>query len=68
MALPRGPAGQKLPHLFEVFDYAKTIGIMPLCTPWDMVSLERLENYGIEGYKISSADLTNHQLLKAELV
>ena len=52
-------------QMFEVFDYAKTIGIMPLCTPWDMVSLERLENYGIEGYKISSADLTNHQLLKA---
>ena len=52
-------------EMFEVFDYAKTIGIMPLCTPWDMVSLERLENYGIEGYKISSADLTNHQLLRA---
>jgi sialic acid synthase SpsE/endonuclease IV len=52
-------------ELFDVFDYAKSIGIMPLCTPWDMASLERLENYGIEGYKIASADLTNHQLLKA---
>ena len=52
-------------EMFEVFNYAKSIGIMPLCTPWDMASLERLENYGIEGYKIASADLTNHQLLKA---
>jgi sialic acid synthase SpsE/endonuclease IV len=51
--------------MFDVFDYAKSIGIMPLCTPWDMASLERLEKYGMEGYKIASADLTNHQLLKA---
>ena len=52
-------------EMFEVFDYAKSIGIMPLCTPWDTASLEKLENYGMEGYKIASADLTNHQLLKA---
>ena len=52
-------------EMYDVFDYAKSIGIMPLCTPWDIASLERLENYGIEGYKIASADLTNHQLLKA---
>jgi len=52
-------------EMYDVFDYAKSIGIMPLCTPWDMASLERLENYGVEGYKIASADLTNHQLLKA---
>ncbi len=52
-------------EMFEVFDYAKSKEIMPLCTPWDMASLERLEKYGVEAYKIASADLTNHQLLKA---
>src|SRR5690606_6193726 len=35
-----------------------------LCTPWDLRSLEVLENYGMEGYKLASADLTNHELLR----
>ncbi len=52
-------------EMLEVFDYAKKQGIMPLCTPWDLASLQKLENYGVEAYKIASADLTNHQLLRA---
>lgn len=51
-------------ELFEVFDYCKEIGILPLCTPWDLVSLSHLANYKIAAYKIASADLTNHQLIK----
>ena len=37
----------------------------PLCTPWDLESLAKLEEYGMEAYKVASADLTNHELLGA---
>lgn len=49
--------------LFEIFDHCHSRGIEPLCTPWDMVSLAALEAYGMRGYKVASADLTNHELL-----
>lgn len=51
--------------LFRVFDYCYTKGIQPLCTAWDFSSLEALELYGLPGYKTSSADFTNHDLLRA---
>lgn len=51
--------------LFKAFDFCKEIGIMPLCTPWDLKSFEKLEDYGMEVYKIASADLTNHDLIQA---
>ena len=51
--------------MFELFDYCKEVGIMPLCTPWDMMSLATLEEYGMPAYKVASADLTNHELLIA---
>ena len=51
--------------LFDAFDYCKEQGIIPLCTPWDHRSVTALEEYGIEAYKIASADLTNTDLLKA---
>lgn len=49
--------------LFEVFDYCYEIGITPLCTPWDIESVHQLEEYGIQAFKVASADLTNHELL-----
>lgn len=49
---------------FELFDYCKKKGIIPLCTPFDENSVERLEEYGISAYKTASADLTNHSLLE----
>lgn len=49
--------------LVEVFDYCCELGVIPLCTPWDKHSVQFLERYGVEGYKVSSADLTNHDLL-----
>ena len=52
-------------QMFELFDYSKGVGIMPLCTPWDLDSLQALEDYGMPAYKIASADLTNHELLVA---
>jgi len=52
-------------EMFEAFDYCKEKGILPLCTPWDHDSLQRLEEYGMLAYKLASADLTNHDLLEA---
>jgi len=51
--------------LFEIFDYCKEKGKMPLCTPWDLKSLAVLEEYGMQAYKVASADLTNLELLAA---
>jgi sialic acid synthase SpsE/sugar phosphate isomerase/epimerase len=52
-------------ELISIFDYCKSKNLMPLCTPWDVDSLLVLEGYGMEAYKVASADLTNHQLLEA---
>jgi sialic acid synthase SpsE/sugar phosphate isomerase/epimerase len=51
--------------MYKAFDHTKECGIIPLCTPWDVLSLKRLSEYGVDGYKISSPDLTNHELIKA---
>lgn len=52
-------------QMSEVLYFAQSKGVIPLCTPWDIPSVAFLESWGIPGYKISSADLTNHQLLRA---
>ena len=52
-------------EMFVAFDYCKKRGILPLCTPWDAESLNLLEKYGMPAYKVASADLTNHDFLKA---
>ncbi|GAB3034841.1 N-acetylneuraminate synthase family protein [Bowmanella dokdonensis] len=52
-------------ELFEAFDYCLKKNVTPLCTPWDLVSLRKLEEYGIQAYKVASADFTNFQLLAA---
>ncbi|MBN9432058.1 MAG: N-acetylneuraminate synthase family protein [Bosea sp.] len=52
-------------NLYILFDYVRSKGMEPLCTPWDLSSLKALEEYGISGYKLASADLTNHELLLA---
>ncbi|MCL1632286.1 N-acetylneuraminate synthase family protein [Sporolactobacillus sp. CPB3-1] len=51
-------------EMYELFDYCKEKGIIPLCTPWDLDSFHALEEYGMDAYKIASADLTNHVLLR----
>ena len=51
--------------MFAAFDHCKARGIQPLCTPWDEASLAKLEAYGMPGYKLASADLTNHALVTA---
>jgi len=52
-------------EMYAALDYVKQCGMVPLCTPWDLVSLQRLNEYGLEGFKLASADLTNHTLLEA---
>lgn len=52
-------------ELFEIFDYCKAKDVIPLCTPWDNESLRALEDYGMEAYKVASADFTNFELLSA---
>ncbi len=52
-------------ELIAAFDHCKARGIQPLCTPWDEISLAKLEDYGMPAYKLASADLTNHTLLTA---
>ena len=54
-----------VPDLFVLFDRCRELGMEPMCTPWDLKSLEALEQYGMAAYKVASADLTNHELLTA---
>lgn len=51
-------------NLFRLFDYCYEQKVVPLCTPWDSKSFYKLESYGIEAFKIASADVTNHDLIK----
>ncbi len=50
-------------ELFKLFDYAKARGLFVMCTPFDVASVERLEEYGMDVYKIGSPDMTNYELL-----
>jgi len=51
--------------LFVCFDHCRDRGLVPLCTPWDPVSVQVLDDHGLPGFKVASADLTNHDLLHA---
>ena len=48
----------------EIIDYCKKKKITFLCTPWDMPSVDFLEELDIVAYKISSGDMTNFPLIK----
>ncbi|WOO97713.1 N-acetylneuraminate synthase family protein [Micrococcus terreus] len=51
-------------ELFQLFDHARDRSIEVMCTPWDLPSVQALVDYGIPAFKIASADLTNHDLLR----
>ena len=51
-------------QLCQVFDYCTQRGILPLCTPWDLVSAHVLNEYGLKGFKVASADFTNFEMLE----
>lgn len=44
-------------------EYCNQTGILYLCTPWDSVSVDVLEGFGVLAYKVASADLTNLPLI-----
>jgi len=47
----------------KIAEYCASKGIQYLCTPWDAKSVAVLEGFGVEAYKVASADLTNLPLL-----
>ncbi len=51
-------------ELADLKYYADTVGIDILCTPWDSVSVDVLENLGFSAIKIASADSNNSVLLE----
>ena len=51
-------------NLYRIFDYCYQQKITPICTPFDIQSLNKLEKYGVEAYKVASADFTNHDFLE----
>lgn len=47
----------------KIAEYCVAKGIEYLCTPWDAKSVAVLEGFGVQAYKVASADLTNLPLL-----
>jgi len=47
----------------RVAAYCASKDIQYLCTPWDASSVATLETFGVQAYKVASADLTNLPLL-----
>ena len=43
--------------------YCDNLGILYLCTPWDIKSANVLTSFNVEAFKVASADLTNMPLL-----
>ncbi len=48
----------------EISRYAKQKGIIFLCTPWDIASVNALEKLNVPAYKLASADLVNIELIE----
>ena len=51
-------------YLSELCDYAQRIGIALIGTPFDLKSVDLLEQVGIPAYKIGSPDFTNIPLIE----
>ena len=52
-------------ELLATMGYCQDRGLIPMCTPFDLRSLEKLDRWGAPAFKIASADLTNHSLVRA---
>lgn len=48
----------------EILGYCDRRGVIGMCTPWDEASVAALETMDVPAYKVASADLTNHDLLR----
>lgn len=51
-------------ELLRCFDYTTSLGMVPLCTAFDLGSADKCKAYGLAAMKTASADLTNHELLQ----
>ncbi len=51
-------------HFNRLAAYCKKKKIIFLCTPWDLQSVDVLDEIGVPAYKIASADLVNFELLE----
>ena len=51
-------------QMLEVLEHCRARDIDALCTPWDPPSVQVLAQYGVPAFKIASADLTHHGLLR----
>ncbi len=47
----------------RVAEYCRERGVTFLCTPFDQVSCDKLDELNVPAFKLASADLTNHPLL-----
>ena len=47
----------------DLHQYAEKKGLIFMCTPWDLVSVDKIDSLGVPGFKIASADLTNIELI-----
>ena len=47
----------------KIFEYVTQNNIVYMCTPWDKSSVHVLESFGVQAYKVASADLTNEPLI-----
>ena len=48
----------------QVAEYCLDKGILYMCTPWDIDSVDALEALNVQAYKVASADLTNLPLIE----
>jgi sialic acid synthase SpsE len=50
--------------LAQLVEYARSHGIRPLCTPWDVAAAEAIFQCGIPEMKIASFHIVDHELLR----
>ena len=48
---------------FELFEYTKSLGLEFISTPFSRAAVERLEKFGVNGYKIGSGECNNLPLV-----
>ena len=48
----------------QIARYCEEKEILYMCTPWDLESIQTLENLKVQAYKVASADLTNLPLIE----
>jgi pseudaminic acid synthase len=48
----------------QIFDYARSLGMVPFSTPFDESAVDFLEELGVEAYKVASFENTDIPLLK----